>query len=124
LLTFGDRCVRKFGWYRGAMVKVTYIFEVDRNFCGWAVFGTTNAASIEALPFPLSGCILLYSFPPLSFAFLATLRVDFFKVLSFQYLNLRNGYFRSLTYSVCVAEVTQVNSISVSPIHAPGFPGS
>jgi hypothetical protein len=24
---------------------------------------------------------------------------------------------------VCVAEVTQVNSISVSPIHAPGFPG-
>jgi hypothetical protein len=95
------------------MVKVTYIFEVDRNFCGWAVFGTTNSASIEALPFPLSVWILLYSSPPLSFAFLATLRVDF----------LRNGYFRSLTDSVYVAEVTQVNSISVSPIHAPGFPG-
>jgi len=28
-----------------------------------------------------------------------------------------------LTCSVDVAEVTQVNSISVSPIHAPGFPG-
>ena len=124
LLTIGNRCVRKFRWYHGVMVKVTYRFEVDRNFCGWAVFGTTNSASIEALPFPLSVYILLYSFPPLSFACLATLRVDFFKVLSIQYLNVRNGYFRSLTCSVCVAEVTQVNSISVSPIHAPGFPGS
>jgi hypothetical protein len=84
LLTFRNRCVRKFRWYLGVMVIVIYRFEVDRNFCGWAVFGTTNSASIEALPFPLSVCILLCSSLPLSYACLATLRVDFFKVLIIQ----------------------------------------
>ena len=49
-------------------------------------FTTTNPASYEALPFPLFVCILLYSSPPLSFACLATLRVDFFKVLGVQLL--------------------------------------
>jgi hypothetical protein len=49
-----------------------------RFCCGWAVFATTILASYEALPFPLTVCILLYSSPPLSFACLATLRVDFF----------------------------------------------
>ena len=62
-------------------------------------------------------------FSPVSFACLATLRVDFFKVLSIQYLESRNGYIRSLTCSVCVAEVTRVNIVSVSPIQYPGFPG-
>src|SRR5688500_7592976 len=57
LLTFRNRCVRKFWWYRDVMVIVIYRFEVDRNFCGWALLGTTNSASIEALPFPLSVCI-------------------------------------------------------------------
>jgi len=41
-----------------------------------------------------------------------------------QQLNLRNGNFRSLTCSVYVAEVTQVNSISVSLIQAPVISGS
>ena len=84
-------------------------------------FSHDNLCLIRGIPV---SPILLCSSPPLSYACLATLRVDFFKGLSVQLLNLRNGYFRSLTCSVCVAEVTQVNSISVSPIHDPGFPGS
>jgi len=85
--------VRKFRWYHGAMVIVVYIFEVDRNCCGWccgwAVFATTILASYEALPGSLLVCILLCSSLPLSYACLATLRVDFFKVLRSQQLNVR-----------------------------------
>jgi hypothetical protein len=50
---------------------------------------TTNLASYEALPV---SPLCLYSpvfFSPVSYACLATLRVDFFKVLSIQQLNLR-----------------------------------
>jgi hypothetical protein len=63
-------------------------------------------------------------FSPVSYACLATLRVDFFKVLRIQQLDLRNGNIRSLTCSVGVAEVTQVNIFSVSPIHVPDSSGS
>ena len=69
---------------------------------------TPNAASYEALP------VLPYSpvfFSPVSYACLATLRVDFFKRMRVQPLDLRNGNLRSLMCSVIVAEVTQVNSI-------------
>jgi hypothetical protein len=52
--------------------------------CGWAVLSTTNPASYEAIPV---SPILLYSSLPLSFACLATLRVDFFKGLSIQLLD-------------------------------------
>ena len=55
-------------------------------------------------------------FSPVSYACLATLRVDFFKGLSIQHLNLRNGYFRSLTCSASVAEVTRGNRISPTPL--------
>ena len=64
LLTIGNRCVRKFLWYYGAMMIMTYRFEVDRNCCGWAVFATTILASYEALSVSLLVCILLYSSLP------------------------------------------------------------
>ena len=105
-------------WYHGVVVSwchevfgyLLFVFgSVKKNV--WKLSSPVNALV------DLFSCVLL----SLSYACLATLRVDFFKVLSIQYLDVRNGYFRSLTYSVCVAEVTQVNSISVSPIHAPDF---
>ena len=64
LLTIGNRCVRKFRWYYGAMVIVTDRFKVNRNCCGWAVFATTILASYEALPVSPLVCILLCSSPP------------------------------------------------------------
>ena len=89
----------------------SYLFRVFAGFQS-----TTNLASYEALPVSLLVCILLCSSPP--FPMLAQRRCAsvFFKVLNFQYLTVRNGYLRSLTCSVCVAEVTRVNIISVSPI--------
>ena len=63
---------------------------VDPTFCcDWTVFPTTNLASYEALPVSPLVCIFLCSSLPLSFACLATLRVDFFKRLRIQLLNVR-----------------------------------
>jgi hypothetical protein len=84
---------------------------------------TIKLASYEALP---GSPFCLYSpvfFSPVVLCLPSDAVRRFFKVLSIQYLNVKNGDIRSLTYSVGVAEVTRVNSISVSPIHAPGFPG-
>jgi hypothetical protein len=64
------------------------------------------------LPSPFS-CVLLSRCPS---ACLATLRVDFFKVLMMQYLIYRNGYFRSLTRSVGVAEGSRTTWVFL-----PGF---
>src|SRR5688572_29015815 len=67
-------------------------------------------------PFPsLSAfsCVLLSRYP---FACLATLRVDFFKVLRIQQLNVRYEQFSTLTCSVCVAEVTRGYRISPTPL--------
>ena len=137
-LRIGNRCVRNAEHFRqvgfsgfGSSVP-SRKWEIDPYFSIFglrdsshrAFFATTTMASYEALPGSPLVCILLCSSLPLSYACLATLRVDFFKVLRIQQPHLRNGYFRSLTCSVCVAEVTQVNSIAVSPIHAPGFPGA
>ena len=60
-------------------------------------------------PWRLPSCSLFSCFfSPVSYACLATLRVEFLKYWCFS----------TLTCSVCVAEVTQVNSISVSPTPA------
>ena len=61
-------------------------------------------------------CILLCSSLPLSYACLATLRVDFFKGLRVQSLAVRNGVVRSLTRSVFVAEVTRRYKVSPTPL--------
>jgi hypothetical protein len=51
--------------------------------------GVLRHALSRRSPFPSFVCILLCSSLPLSFACLATLRVDFFKVLRIQYLDVQ-----------------------------------
>jgi hypothetical protein len=80
-------------------IAVSCDYKVGRMFLWLGGFYHNNSCLLRGAP-RLSP-ILLYSSLPYSYACLATLRVDF----------LRNGYFRSSTRSVCVAEVTQVNSI-------------
>ena len=97
-------------WYRGCMIFRGCSYFVAERFSTQQIWPKYRRS-----PFP--SC--LHSpvfFSPASYACLATLRVGFFKVLRIQQLDLRNGNIRSLTCSVCVAEVTRGNRISPNPL--------
>jgi hypothetical protein len=126
LLTIGNRCVGNRG---GCLIpwccSIVAIWASDI----WSYFFAAGRFLPQQFlpltrrsPSPLLSvfsCVLLSRFLCLP----SDAARRFFKGLRIQPLDVMYWNFSTLTCSGCVAEVTQVNTIAVSPIQCPGFPG-